>query len=207
MKLRWTLVIIGILAVLVLGYIGLDVAHLDANLITALVTALAAAFAGWSAYLSSRAARETTQTARDAVRALSWATKPIMNVGTSLPGLSDHHLVYIQNDSLHPVSTSTVRWTLADGRTGERTFGWLKGRTNPKSSIIVAGAWGVHYDPIDFGDFHTNSGQDKYEIDYRGASGPTTWRTILVVTYYPQPGGDRKSFAIGTERISDTELV
>lgn len=205
---RWVVLIVIIVAVLVAGYVLIENAHLDANLITALVTALAAAFAGWSAFLSSRAARETTQTARDALRALSWATKPVIGVDNTTKNVDPHYLVYIQNDSMNAIETASVRWRLRDGRTGERTFGKLAGRNSPKNvSVYVLGAWGVHYEPIDLGDYLATPGDDTFTIEYRGAYGPTTWRTTFTVTWVPERGPNGEVlYGTRTKRISDIEL-
>jgi hypothetical protein len=204
MKRRWTRArvawLIGGLAVLVGGYIVLKWLGLDANAIAAVASAAAALAAFGSASQSSAAAR-------DAIRALSWSAKPVMNVDGSIPPVSEHHLAYIQNDSIYPVDSATVRWTLRDGRTGESTFGKLHGRRTPRGNIYVAGDMGVHYDPIDLGEFSPTSGHDKFEIEYRGANGPTTWRTVILLSYAAQTNPDGTvSYSIGKERLSDDEI-
>lgn len=197
----WVWVSVG-LVVIAGGYALLKWAGLDANAIAA-VASTGAAIAAFAS------ARESSTTARDAVRALSWGAKPLVNVEVSIPGLSEHHLAYVQNESMHPIAEAVVRWTLQDGNTGQRSYKWLRGRDIPLSNVRRIGDMGVHYPPIDHGEFvPPGQGHDTYEVDYRGANGPTMWRAIIHVHYQAHPGADGTTvYSVRSERVSDTELT
>lgn len=180
-KVRWALWIAGLLVVLVLAYIGMKAAAVDANLITALITAVAAAFAGWSAYGSSRAARESSQTARDAVRALSLTSKP--QPSFRLGGRLDGGLanVTVLNYAPHPITRGTLRWKLSDGSQGSTQIDPIPGagittalqiENAPRPARII------ELDPAPQNvDLITEIG-----LDYWGANGPIGWRQTAQYT-------------------------
>lgn len=163
LKRHWLGVIAGAFA-LILLYIILEWLRLDAGAIAAGASALAAVAAWASATTSSN-------TARDALRALSYATKPVLSVQIFNLDEEGSHLLIV-NESSNPIARLRVTWRYRDGSSGSREYGYLPGT---KRFGAPADGRVIH----EFGNKGQNSGTDAITIDYWGTAGPVGWRIPL----------------------------
>lgn len=108
----------------------------DANAIAA----GASAIAGVAAFLS---ASESGKTAREAIRALSYATKPVIMV-TKLNNDLEGSILSIQNVSMFPISRMRVSWEHPDGSKGHTDHGLMPGITRYGAPLAEGGKTRVH---------------------------------------------------------------
>lgn len=165
----------------------------DPNVIAAGASAIAALAALASAIASN-------QTARDATRALSYATKPHLTF--NLQGMrspsgdgSEHVALVIGNTSPQPVGRASISWRRFDGTKGEKELGPL-----PANGKGEAGRYEAIYlgppVPLDV------KAEDQFVLEYYGAFGGVGWRRA--VTYFSRP--TTGSYGYGFEEVSESEV-
>lgn len=140
------------------------------------IAASASAFAALAAFAS---AVESRNTARDATRALSYATKPILSVEFIADAEDRPQLVNISNVSTETIARATLAWTLRDGSTGTLELGPLAGK--PAGGMFPGAA--PAYGNIKLGEPQTSSGTDQLTITYWGIHGSIGWRKVVEVTH------------------------
>lgn len=144
---------------------------------------LAAVASAIAALAALGSATESRNTARDAVRALSYATKPNLSLEVKHQPVLDGGQpvsVALVNHADHPVSRASLRWVLRNGERGEKTFGRLEGRRYYRASDGVA-AIPKSYGSILLGDAVEGDGVDRVEVTYWGDYGPVGWRRAVEV--------------------------
>ncbi|MDR6970843.1 hypothetical protein [Leifsonia shinshuensis] len=176
MRKRWTwwavAAVVFSAAFIVGGYWAVKTYKLDGNLITALFTALAAVGAGVSAFAAFLSAQQSSATARDALRALSLAGRPALEV--LLVRVEGKFGVMIGHRLVEPkMDRAVMRWNLRDGRQGQSDF---------SAAFESAGHAKVVAIP---GDFPTIKGSDVITVDFWGKTGPVGWRLRQVYNYKP----------------------
>lgn len=169
-------VILAILAVIGVMYVILRTLNLDADSVAAAAGALAAV----SAMI---AARQSAATAKDASRALALATKPMpelrMNFERSESDFSLSTMsVDIENLSLHPIKSGTLRWLLRDGSSGSHPVGEILGRKTPFGGMFHH-AEGVETLVIATSFDDGVAGEDRVTFDYSGGVRDIVWRSTL----------------------------
>jgi hypothetical protein len=164
------MVLLCIVAVAALYFLLVNVLGIDASAVAAIASAVAAFAALGSANASS-------DTARDALRALSFATKPVLRVQRYNDQEGSDVLLVISNVSLHEIARARVTWRLRDGRTGSEELGGLEGRRTPAMGAITGES--PSYPQINLGQHPGEvDGKDVVTIEYWGTQGPTGWRFV-----------------------------
>ncbi|WP_143469790.1 MULTISPECIES: hypothetical protein [unclassified Leucobacter] len=176
MWIRRVFLISALLATTLLGFFaghvwsnGFSVQTLSlfAAAVTALATAAAALFS-WRASSSSETA------AREATKALSFATKPSIYVDAesrSDPDGSPFVLVQLANTSDFTASDVHLTWKLRDGTVGSRSLGTVLAKDNL-------------YDPENLRlPLSQTDGVDEYIATYRGPQTTRRWKTISQWTF------------------------
>ena len=173
--------------------------NLNSSTVAAGATALAAVFAAISAASSS-------QTARESARALSWATKPTLEI---YPSLNKHagqrsQVFEIRNTGHAPVDRMKVSWRLSDGTTGSAQD---LGPLPASADYTISGAQHPSH-RVDVGiPPLTSAGVDQLTVDYRGIQGAIGWREIHEWTYEQTDiGGEIVRSKPIHRLISETEI-
>ncbi|TFD10905.1 hypothetical protein E3T26_13065 [Cryobacterium sp. TMT1-21] len=150
------LLIIGFVSVLFVFYVLVDGLSLNVNAIAAGASAIAA-------FAALAAAAESGNTAKDAIRALSYATKPTISAQFSKSDELGGEMLLL-NQSPYPIGRLRVSWKYRDGSKGSREYGYIPGISGfgapPRGTVTHA-----------FGNVGRNSGTDAITIDYWGTSG------------------------------------
>jgi len=151
-------------AVLFAGvYVALTIAGFDVNSIAAFASAIAA-------FMSLRSARESSDTARNALRALSYASKPELEIDYNDGGMGTEGVALnITNVGIYDAEDLIVEWKLRDG---------TKGREMRKSIPGTGRSGGPTRGRarIEAGNAGQTNGEDSFVVTYRGPMGPTRWR-------------------------------
>lgn len=161
---RVVLIVVGAVVVCVAGSYALKLLSIDATAFAAIASAVAA-IAAWSS------ARESSGTARDAIRALSLSSKPDPIV--QVYDAEDWIMITVSNNSLHPIQRSRISWKLRNGETGTQDLGFLQ----PQG----LGQWanrGAQYPAIRLPLIDRESGVDEVTLDFWGTNGPVGWRRV-----------------------------
>ena len=194
---KTVLVVIGSLAVLIVGSLLLKWIGLDANAFAAVASALAAIAAFASA-------RESSDTARQAIRALAWATKPVLRVRLFNYQQGDQPTLIIENISMYPVARATVRWKMRDGSRGQREIPGieaLKGPFDVGNETRLA-----LNDRVQLPQLYGTDGTDLVTIDYWGPNGPVGWRITWRGEWTFHSDGQIASMGVSLGIVSDEEL-
>jgi hypothetical protein len=178
--------ILGILSVIAVLYVIMQSLKLDADSVAAAAAALAAV----SAMI---AARQSAATAKDATRALALATKPVpelrMNFERSESDFSMSTMsVDVENLSLHPIKSGTLRWLLRDGSSGSHPVGEILGRKTPFGGMFHR-AEGVETLVVATSFDDGVAGVDRVTLDYSGGVRDITWRSTLAIEWEVVEGG------------------
>lgn len=209
----WLILVAGVVALAGLAWL-LAALGWDPNIIAAAASAVAAIAALASSVASAN-------TARDATRALSYATKPILrfelsgNAVVINSGTSDFEFspvtLRISNVSTETIGRASVSWRLRDGQTGHIELGPLKGRRHPhdgKSPVRPSA-----YDWIELGKPtpRESSGVDRVTVDYWGVYGSIGWRRVVEWRHeYSRgqlPNGlETASYSVGEHDVSEAEI-
>jgi hypothetical protein len=164
----------AVLAVIVGGYVLIRSAHWDANAVAAVATAVAAVAAFASADSSANAAR-------DSVRALSYATKPRIDLHARQN--QDALTIQVVNDSTNPIGSCTLSWTLRDGSKGSRVLGSLAGYSFTTTGLVI-GAQGPSYPTVEITpNPGPKAGTDQYRVEFAGVQGSLRWRSTFEMTH------------------------
>ncbi|SDT42533.1 hypothetical protein SAMN04489743_2858 [Pseudarthrobacter equi] len=169
-----------IIAVIGVMYTILRALNLDADSVAAAAGALAAIAA-------MIAARQSAATAKDATRALAFATKPMPVVRPKIersetqPGMCSI-AVEIENISVHPLRGGTLSWVLRDGTSGTCPVGEIRGRSTPFGGMLHR-AQGVEEFLLTPAFDVAISGADKIVLDYWGETRSVHWRTTKSDSY------------------------
>ncbi|WP_182047018.1 hypothetical protein [Curtobacterium sp. ME26] len=164
----------AVLAVIVGGYVLIRWVHWDADAVAAVATAAAAVAAFASADSSANAAR-------DSVRALSYATKP--RIDLHVRQNQDSLTVQVVNDSTNPIGSCTLSWTLRDGSTGSRVLGSLAGYSFTTTGLSI-GAQGPSYPTVEITpNPGRKAGTDEYRVAFAGVQGSLRWRSTFQITH------------------------
>jgi hypothetical protein len=194
---RTIILIVVAIAALVGGSFLLRLLNIDPN-------AFAAAASAAAAIAAFASARESSTTARNAIRALSLTSKPKPRVEL-LENDGDLTLRII-NESVHPIDHAEVAWTLRNGVTGSRTLPTLAGH-QIVSEGLSWGSRGPSYPSIVITPNPGRvSGVDKVTLDYWGTNGPIGWRQNFETNHVFTSTGDTGGYSVSTLPISETEL-
>lgn len=149
------------------------------------LAAVASAIAALAALGSATQSRDT---ARDAVRALSYGTKPNLSLEVIEPymyGLEGRPiLASISNNADYPVSRATLRWFLQNGERKEVALGRLEARR-----YVYAGASGgvaskpESYKSIVLCERGEGPVVERVELTYWGDQGPVGWKRVVEVEH------------------------
>lgn len=177
---RTAIILVAAIVVLVVPYfVPLDTKRLA--VVAAVATAVAAIAALLSALASSDAARESSAAAQQAIRALSYAAKP--RIELLLKEEEGRRYAVIENVSTHPAEKMLLRWSLTGGVQGESRVDDLKAM-NLTSDGMSFGAHGPTRQVALPGFIPGEAARDSLTLTYAGSTGPTTW----VVRYEFGPG-------------------
>jgi hypothetical protein len=196
---RTTLLVVIALAVIIAGSLLLKWLGLDPNAFAAVASAAAAIAAFGSA-------RESSSTARDALRALSFATKPTLRLQLFNYSSGDDAQFLVENVSMYPVERAIVTYRLRDGATGTHEIGELKARNTPwdqTSNILGPHDWvrfGIQWP-------QGASGKDIITVDYWGKYGTTGWRATYEAEWTFSSDGHTSSTGAALGVTSDLELT
>lgn len=196
---RWrlALVVVVSVAILVLGSLLLKWIGLDPNAFAAVASALAAIAAFGSA-------RESSDTARQAIRALAWATKPVLRVRLFNYDRNGQPTLIIENTSMHPVARATVRWKMRDGSRGQQEITGiepLKGPFDVSNETRLA-----PNERIQLPQLYGRDGTDLVTVDYWGANSPLGWRITWRGEWTFHSDGQTASMGASLGVVSDEEL-
>jgi hypothetical protein len=201
---RWKTVVlvIGGLAVIILGSLALKWMGLDPNAFAAVASALAAIAAFASA-------RESSSTARDAIRALSLSSKPAPSLTMfDIEGLL---AITVANESVHPISRGTIAWKLRNGQRGTTDLGEIPGiRIASKGLTIGNPGPSRQYNVLP----HPGrvNGIDEVTLDYWGTNGPIGWRIVQTFNHQYTTGSlpdgtGTSGYSAGSPSKTETELA
>lgn len=184
------LVVVGVVIALLAAFVLLTVLHLDVAQMAAYASAVAAIAALFTA-------RESNETARNATRALSYATKPTVTVEAFGGFMGEPAQYVIRNTSTHTISEMVVSWVGRDGERGRDVLQEFRGLSRPGALPRD-----MHQIQINAG---TATGSDTITIDYRGPLGPTKWRMTATWEFHFHSDGETSGGSRGAS-IVEVEL-
>jgi hypothetical protein len=201
---RKTVVIVAsAILILVVGSLLLKWLGFDSNAVAAVASALAAIAAFASA-------RESSSTARDAMRALSLSSKPEPRL--ECWDDDDQLKLVIRNESTHPIARAQVSWKLRDGQRGTKELGTLAG-IRIASQGLNWGNEGPMYPHVILTPYPGRiDGVDEVTLDYWGTNGPMGWRLTqtfnhIYTTGSLPDGTGTRGWSVASPSKTETELI
>lgn len=194
---RWPQRTLAVAVLVVLaGSVALVLIGVDPNVIAAIASAVAALAALGSATSSN-------QTARDALRALSYATKPTISIRLFNDDEQGGQALIV-NESEHAIARLTVRGQHRDDSHTTEQYGFVPG-------IHRFGAPAEGRITVPLPNRGRNSGDETLTVDYWGIHGPTGWRQQVTwhhnYTEGQLPDGTRTAgYSRAENREPETEL-
>jgi len=179
---RWKTpaIVVGAVILIVVTYLMLKWSGVDPNAFAAATSAIAAIAAFASA-------RESSATARDAVRALSLSGKPQPELFV-LPNTSgtEHSVtIRIVNNATNAITRGTLRYQLRTGESGTIPVEPISGARHVYSFDALGTDTRDYLIPTSAP--ATVAGRDIVTLDYWGPHGPLGWRATQTYTDQRQP--------------------
>jgi hypothetical protein len=176
-KHRRSAFIIGV--VIVAAAIAALALGVNGNAVAAVASAIAAVAAMFSA-------AESGATARDATRALAWATKPSLGVGLARVAETNLEQVGISNQSPYAIKRAVVSWTTKDGRSGSKTLGGLPAG-EPTHTMSGLSYRGASWEPFELAPWVNSTGETVVTVDFWGTQSAIGWRLTTRFTWRAEP--------------------